>query len=140
MDLGDLKKAVDDGSIDTVLLCIADMEGRLQGKRLTARHFLDAVVDHDAEGCNYLLAVDTDMNTVDGYEMSSWERGYGDFAMRPDLSTLRRLPWNTGPAFLVADLAWNDGSPVVAAPRQILRRQLDRLAEHGFSAKVGTEL
>jgi glutamine synthetase len=75
MKLEDLRKAVDDGSIDTVLLCIADMEGRLQGKRLTARHFLDEVVEHDAEGCNYLLAVDVDMNTVAGYAMSSWERG-----------------------------------------------------------------
>ena len=80
------------------------------------------------------------MNTVDGYEMSSWERGYGDFAMHPDLTTLRRVPWNEGTAMLIADLAWNDGSPVVAAPRQILRRQLERLAEHGFTAQVGTEL
>jgi glutamine synthetase len=80
------------------------------------------------------------MNTVDGYAMSSWDRGYGDFAMRPDLSTLRRVPWNEGTALLVADLVWNDGSPVVAAPRQILRRQLDRLAALGYTAQVGTEL
>ena len=92
MELGDLKKSVDDGSIDTVLLCIADMEGRLQGKRLTAKHFLDDVVEHGAEGCNYLLAVDVDMNTVGGYEMSSWLQGYGDFVMAPDLSTLRGKP------------------------------------------------
>ena len=75
--------------MDTVLLAIADMEGRLQGKRLTAQHFLDVVAEEGAEGCNYLLAVDVDMNTVEGYEMSSWSRGYGDFAMRPDLDTLR---------------------------------------------------
>ena len=104
------------------------------------RFFLDEVLEHGTEGCNYLLAVDTEMNTVDGYEMSSWDRGYGDFAMHPDLTTLRRVPWNEGTALLVADLAWNDGSPVVAAPRQILRRQLERLAEHGFTAHVGTEL
>ena len=79
MKLDDLRKDVKDGEVDTVLLTIADMEGRLQGKRLTAGHFLDEVVEHDAEGCNYLLAVDVDMNTVDGYAMSSWERGYGDF-------------------------------------------------------------
>ena len=86
-------------------------KGRLQGKRFAARFFLDEVLEHGTEGCNYLLAVDTDMNTVDGYAMSSWERGYGDFAMHPDLGTLRRIPWNAGTALLIADLAWNDGSP-----------------------------
>jgi glutamine synthetase len=140
MDLGDLKKSVGDGSIDTVLLCIADMDGRLQGKRLTARHFLDEVVEHDAEGCNYLLAVDVDMNTVDGYEMSSWERGYGDFVFKPDMETLRMVPWHEGTALLMADLAWEDGSDVVASPRQILRKQLARLAERGWTAAAGTEL
>ena len=140
MELGDLKKAVDDGSIDTVLLCIADMEGRLQGKRLTARHFLDEVVEHDAEGCNYLLAVDVDMNTVDGYAMSSWERGYGDFVFKPDMDTLREIPWHPATVLLMADLAWEDGSDVVASPRQILRRQLARLAERGWTAAAGTEL
>lgn len=92
------------------------MQGRLQGKRFAARFFLDEVLHHGTEGCNYLLAVDTEMNTVDGYAMSSWDRGYGDFAMHPDLSTLRRVPWNAGTAMLIADLAWTDGSPVVAAP------------------------
>jgi glutamine synthetase len=140
MTLDDLRKAVDDGSIDTVLLTIADMEGRLQGKRLTARHFLDEVVEHDAEGCNYLLAVDVDMNTVDGYAMSSWERGYGDFVFKPDMDTLREVPWHPGTAHLMADLAWEDGSDVVASPRQILRRQLARLAERGWTAAAGTEL
>src|SRR3954471_20823839 len=140
MDLGDLKKSVDDGSIDTVLLCIADMEGRLQGKRLTARHFLNEVVDHDAEGCNYLLAVDVDMNTVDGYEMSSWERGYGDFELKPDLDTLARTTWLEGTAMCLADIHWHDGTPVAASPRQILRAQLDRLAERGWAAHAGTEL
>ncbi|MFE1799561.1 glutamine synthetase family protein [Streptomyces sp. NPDC059517] len=136
----ELHALVASGEIDTVVLAFPDMQGRLQGKRFAARFFLDDVLQHGTEGCNYLLAVDADMNTVDGYAMSSWERGYGDFAMHPDLSTLRRVPWNEGTALLVADLAWNDGSPVVAAPRQILRRQLERLAEHGFTAQVGTEL
>jgi len=140
MKLEDLRKSVDDGSIDTVLLCIADMEGRLQGKRLTARHFLDEVVEHDAEGCNYLLAVDVDMNTVDGYAMSSWERGYGDFVFKPDTDTLREIQWHPGTALLMADLAWEDGSDVIASPRQILRRQLARLAERGWTAAAGTEL
>ncbi|MET8411461.1 glutamine synthetase family protein [Streptomyces sp. NPDC005195] len=136
----ELRALVAGGEIDTVVLAFPDMQGRLQGKRFAARFFLEEVLEHGTEGCNYLLAVDTEMNTVDGYAMSSWERGYGDFAMHPDPRTLRRVPWNAGTALLIADLAWNDGSPVVAAPRQILRRQLDRLAERGLTAQVGTEL
>lgn len=136
----ELRSLIASGEIDTVVLAFPDMQGRLQGKRFAAQFFLDEVLAHGTEGCNYLLAVDTDMNTVDGYEMSSWDRGYGDFAMHPDLTTLRRIPWNPGSAFLLADLAWNDGTPVVAGPRQILRRQLERLAEHGYTAMVGTEL
>jgi glutamine synthetase len=135
-----LRSAVEDGSIDTVLLAIADMQGRLQGKRLVARYFVDEVLAHGAEACNYLLAVDVEMNTVSGYAMSSWERGYGDFVMRPDLSTLRPLPWLPGTALCMADLAWGDGSDVVASPRQILRRQLGRLAERGWMANAATEL
>src|SRR2546430_13414746 len=115
------------------------MQGRLQGKRMAAQFVLDDVLDgYTVEGCDYLLAVDIDMNTVDGYAMSSWERGYGDFVMRPDLSTLRELPWHEGSALVFADLVWEDGSDVVASPRQILRRQLDRLAERGWGAYVGT--
>ncbi|WP_030754458.1 glutamine synthetase family protein [Streptomyces sp. NRRL F-5135] len=136
----ELRLLVESGEIDTVVLAFPDMQGRLQGKRFAAPFFLADVLEHGTEGCNYLLAVDTDMNTVDGYAMSSWERGYGDFAMRPDLSTLRRVPWHEGTALLLADLAWENGSPVVAAPRQILRRQLERLAAHGYTAHVGTEL
>ena len=140
MTMEDLKKAVADGSVDTVLLAICDMEGRLQGKRLTASHFVETVVEHGAEGCNYLLAVDVDMDTVSGYEMSSWERGYGDFEMKPDLETLRTIPWHPGTVLVMADLGWEDGTDVVASPRQILRRQLDRLAERGLVANAGTEL
>ncbi|MFE0728836.1 glutamine synthetase family protein [Streptomyces antibioticus] len=136
----ELHALVASGEIDTVVLAFPDMQGRLQGKRFAARFFLDEVLRHGTEGCNYLLAVDTEMNTVDGYAMSSWDNGYGDFAMRPDLTTLRRVPWNAGTALVIADLAWNDGAPVVAAPRQVLRRQLERLAEHGLTAQVGTEL
>jgi glutamine synthetase len=138
--LDELRTLFGNGTVDTVLLVIADMEGRLQGKRLTAAHFLEDVAEHGAEGCNYLLAVDVDMNTVDGYAMSSWERGYGDFVMRPDLDTLRPVPWHEGTVMLFADLEWEDGSDVVASPRQILRRQLARLAERGWTAMAGTEL
>ncbi|MFI6508209.1 glutamine synthetase family protein [Streptosporangium sp. NPDC050855] len=140
MDIDELHDEVRAGRIDTVLLAVADMQGRLQGKRLSARYFLEEVLGHASEGCNYLLAVDVDMNTVDGYAMSSWERGYGDFTMKPDLPTLRRVPWQDGTALVMADLLWEDGSDVTASPRQILRRQLDRLAGRGWGAFVGTEL
>ncbi len=140
MNLEELRERADTGEIDTVVLAFCDMQGRLQGKRFTARHFLDEVVEHGAEGCNYLLAVDVEMNTVDGYEMSSWERGYGDFSMRPDLATLRPVPWLEGTAMCLADLLWGDGSGVLASPRQILRRQLGRLAEQGWSSNASTEL
>ncbi len=138
--VGELRDEVAAGRIDTVLLAVADMQGRLQGKRLSARYFLDEVLHHGSEGCNYLLAVDVDMNTVEGYAMSSWDRGYGDFVMKPDLSTLRRVPWQEGTAMLMADLAWEGGADVSASPRQILRAQLARLAERGLCAQVGTEL
>ncbi|MFD9744996.1 glutamine synthetase family protein [[Kitasatospora] papulosa] len=136
----ELRVLVERGEIDTVVLAFPDMQGRLQGKRFAASFFLDEVLEHGTEGCNYLLAVDTDMNTVDGFAMSSWSNGYGDFAMRPDLTTLRPIPWHEGTALVMADLSWEDGSPVAAAPRQILRRQLERLAAHGLTAHVGTEL
>jgi glutamine synthetase len=140
LTLEQLQVEVETERIDTVLIVITDMQGRLQGKRLSARYFLDEVARHGSEGCNYLLAVDVDMNTVDGYAMSSWERGYGDFVMRPDLATLRTMPWHDGSALVFADLAWENGEDVVASPRQILRRQLNRLAERGWGAYVGTEL
>ncbi|MFF4212897.1 glutamine synthetase family protein [Streptomyces sp. NPDC001796] len=140
LGLEELHTLVAAGEIDTVVLAFPDMQGRLQGKRFAARFFLDEVLEHGTEGCNYLLAVDTEMNTVDGYDMSSWDRGYGDFALHPDLGTLRRVPWHEGTAMVIADLAWNDGSPVLAAPRQVLRRQLERLAALGHTAQVGTEL
>ncbi|MYX75676.1 glutamine synthetase family protein [Streptomyces sp. SID3915] len=136
----ELRALVAGGDVDTVVLAFTDMQGRLQGKRFAASFFLDEVLEHGTEGCNYLLAVDTDMNTVDGYAMSSWSNGYGDFAMHADMATLRLIPWHEGTALVMADLAWEDGSPVAAAPRQILRRQLERLAGHGLTAHVGTEL
>jgi glutamine synthetase len=141
MTLEELREAAAAGEVDTVLVCLADMDGRLQGKRMTARHFLDDVVDHGAaEGCNYLLAVDVDMNTVAGYDMASWEGGYGDFEMVPDMATLRPVPWHPATVMVMCDLRWADGRDVVASPRQVLRRQLDRLAERGLVAMAGTEL
>ncbi len=140
MTLDELRSATADGTVDTVLLALVDMQGRLQGKRMAAGFFLDEVVENDAEGCNYLLAVDVDMNTVEGYEMSSWERGYGDFTLKPDLDTLRDVPWQEGTVMCLADVEWDDGTDVAASPRQILRRQIARLAERGWMANVGTEL
>ncbi len=135
-----LRDEITAGRLDTVVVAITDMQGRLQGKRFHAGFFLDEVLEHGTEGCNYLLAVDVDMNTVDGYAMSSWAQGYGDFAMNPDLATLHRVPWQPGTAMVLADLAWLDGTPVPASPRQILRAQLDRLAGLGLTAYTGTEL
>jgi glutamine synthetase len=140
MSLQDLRTQVDAGEVDTVVLGITDMQGRLQGKRLTARHFVDDIAEQGAEGCNYLLAVDVEMNTVEGYAMSSWEGGYGDFVMRPDLATMRPVPWQPGTVIVLADIEWPDGSPVVASPRQVLRKQLDRLAERGWMCNAATEL
>jgi glutamine synthetase len=138
--LDELRGQVASGAVDTVLVGLTDMQGRLQGKRLHAQYFLDVVLEHATEGCNYLLAVDVDMNTVDGYAMSSWSSGYGDLVMQPDLSTLRPIPWQEGTVLVLADLRWEDGSEVVASPRQILARQTARLGAAGMRAYVGTEL
>jgi glutamine synthetase len=135
-----LRNDVDSGIVDTVVLAVTDMQGRLQGKRFHAPYFLNEVATHGTEGCNYLLAVDVDMNTVDGYALSSWERGYGDFAMTPDLATLRRIPWHPGTSLVLADLEWLDGKPVEVSPRRVLQRQLARLRERGLVAYAGTEL
>jgi len=136
----ELESLVADGDIDTVIVAFCDMQGRLTGKRVSARLFVEDVSEHGAECCNYLLAVDVDMNTVDGYAISSWETGYGDMVMTPDFTTLRLLPWLPGTAMVMADLSWTDGQPVTQAPRSILNRQIDRLAEQGLVPYVGTEL
>jgi len=140
LTIDQLRPQIQAGDVDTVLVAVTDMQGRLQGKRLHAQYFLDVVLDHATEGCNYLLAVDVDMNTVEGYAMSSWSSGYGDFVMQPDLSTLRPVPWQPGTVLVLADLQWEDGTPVAASPRQVLTRQTTRLAEAGMTAYVGTEL
>jgi glutamine synthetase len=140
LTLDALTRRVSAGEIDTVIVAFTDMQGRLVGKRLSARLFVEDAASHGAECCNYLLAVDVEMNTVDGYSMSSWERGYGDMAMMPDMSTLRRVPWLPGTAMVTADLQWLDGTPVAQSPRQILAAQMERLKERGLEAFVATEL
>lgn len=140
MTIDALKSGVQDGSIDTVVVAMTDMQGRLTGKRIHGQFFLDEVLKHGTEGCNYLLAVDVDMNTVEGYEMSSWERGYSDFALVPDMSTLRLIDWQPGAVLVLADVAWLDHTDVVASPRQILRKQVKALNDAGMEAMCGTEL
>lgn len=136
----ELVQLVGTADIDTVIVAFTDMQGRLAGKRVAGRFFVDEVAAHGAECCSYLVAVDVDLNTVPGYAMSSWETGYGDMVMTPDLSTLRPVPWLPGTALVIADLAWADGRPVTVSPRAILRRQLDRLAQRELVADVATEL
>src|SRR6187431_2598046 len=136
----DLEQLVAAGEIDTVILAFCDMQGRLTGKRVSARLFVEDVAAHGAECCNYLLAVDVDMNTVDGYAISSWETGYGDMVLKPDFDSLRLIPWLPGSALVMADLTTPDGVGVDVSPRAILKKQIDRLAEKGLVPFVGTEL
>jgi glutamine synthetase len=140
LTLDRLTELVGSGAVDTIVVAFTDMQGRLQGKRIHANFFLDEVVRHGTEACNYLLAVDVDMNTVDGYAISSWEKGYGDFLLHPDFSTLRETPWLDGSVMVQCDVLWLDGSPVAQSPRQILAAQVQAAAELGFVALAGTEL
>ena len=141
LTLAQLRLEIDSGDIDTVVVAFTDMQGRLQGKRLHGRYFLDHVLEQGTEGCNYLLAVDVEMNTVDGYAISSWERGYGDMFFDLDLTTLRRTPGARHSATIQCDLTWLDGSGAVAqAPRSVLKAQVDRAAQLGLAAYCGTEL
>ncbi|MDX6512680.1 MAG: glutamine synthetase [Gaiellaceae bacterium] len=140
MTLDELKQEVEAGTIDTVVAAFTDMQGRLMGKREQAGYFLEESVGHGLEGCNYLLALDMEMDPQPGYAMASWEQGYGDFVMTPDLSTLRRVPWLEGTALVLCDVGWADGSPVVASPRQVLKTQVERARAAGFEPMFGSEL
>jgi len=136
----ELQKLVDSGDIDTVIISFTDIQGRLVGKRMSARLFVEDAIDHGAECCNYLLAVDVENNTVPGYEFSSWEKGYNDMAMIPDMSTLRIVPWIPHTAMVIADLQTTDHVPVPIAPRSLLNAQIDRLKKMDLVPYVGTEL
>jgi glutamine synthetase len=140
LTLEELRHEVESGSIDTVVAAFTDMQGRLLGKREHAEYFLDETAEHGLEGCNYLLALDMDMDPQPGYEMASWERGYGDFHLLPDLDTLRRVPWVEGTALVLCDVAWEDGAPVVASPRQVLKGQVERARAAGLEPMFGSEL
>ena len=136
----ELVQLIKSDDIDTVIVAIADMQGRLQGKRLDARFFLDELLTAPVEGCSYLLASDVDMNTVDGFALTSWERGYGDIAFISDFSSVRRVPWHEKTVLLFADIETIEGEPVAVSPRQILQAQVERLAGRGWIGITGTEL
>ncbi|WP_210527960.1 glutamine synthetase family protein [Rubellimicrobium arenae] len=139
LTLDSLRAAVEAGEIDTVLCCVCDMQGRLMGKRFHARHFLDGGYE-ETHGCNYLLALDVEMATVPGYKSASWEKGYGDFVHKPDLATLRRAPWLPGTAMVMADFLDHHGEPVAHAPRNVLKRQVERARALGLEPMMATEL
>jgi len=140
LTLEELRADVERGAVDTVVVAFTDMQGRLLGKRVHAEHFLEDSAEHGVEGCNYLLALEMEMDPVPGYEIASWERGYGDFSLAPDLATLRRVPWLEATALVLCDVNWLDGSPVAPSPRQVLRRQIERAEALGYTPMVGSEL
>jgi len=130
-----------DESIDTIIVAFTDMQGRLLGKRLHREFFLEEIdAGRPVEGCNYLLALEMEMDPVPGYGIASWEQGYGDFALMPDLATLRRIPWLEATALVLCDVGWHDGSPVGPSPRQVLRAQVERAEALGFTPMFGSEL
>lgn len=140
LSIEDLHALAQAGEIHTVLLGFVDMQGRLQGKRCSAGYFLNDVLGHGSGACNYLLSVNVEMEPQSGYSISSWEQGLGDFLLIPDTTTIRRVGWQPGVAVCFADTHWPDHEPVGPSPRQILRTQLQRLAERGWLANAATEL
>jgi glutamine synthetase len=140
LSLDDLRKEGEAGTIDTVVTAFTDMQGRLFGKRIQIEYFLDEVTGHGVEGCNYLLALDMDMEPLPGYEMANWEDGYGDFGISPDMSTLRRIPWLDRTALVLCDVVNHDGTPVEPSPRQILIAVYERAQKMGFTPYCASEL
>jgi len=140
MDLAQLTAAIESGEVDTVLVAFPDLQGRPVGKRMTGPFFLSHVIENGMEACDYLLAVDVDMDPLPGYHFANWENGYGDVVGRLDLSTITPLPWHPGSVFVMCDLVNHHGDPIDVSPRQILRRQIERLAERGFILNCATEL
>jgi glutamine synthetase len=141
LSFDELRAEVGSGAIDTVVVAFTDMQGRLMGKRLHGEFFVDEIGSgHAVEGCNYLLANEMEMDPVPGYRLASWETGYGDFVLHPDLATLRRIPWLEATALVLCDVAWHDGSPVAPSPRQVLRAQVERAEKLGLTPMFGSEL
>jgi glutamine synthetase len=141
LTIDELRADVETGAVDTVIAAFTDMQGRLMGKRLHAEFFLEELdAGHEVEGCNYLLALEMEMDPVPGYALASWETGYGDFGLQPDLGTLRRIPWHEATALVLCDVQWHDGKPVAPSPRQVLKAQVERCRALGFEPMFGSEL
>lgn len=140
MNFNELKTRIEEGEIDTVIVAVPDVFGRLVGKRFTAPFFLSSVAEHGTHGCNYLLTVNIEMDPMDGFKLANWESGFGDFAMRPDHSSIRALPWQPGAALVICDFMRDSGDYVAEAPRSTLHRQVDRLREQGYVCKIASEL
>jgi glutamine synthetase len=140
MNLLKLKSQVRSGLIDTVIVALPDPFGRLVGKRFRADVFLDSVLKHGTHGCNYLLTVNIEMDPLEGFKVANWEAGFGDFVLRPDLDTLRLIPWQPGAAFVICDHVRNNGALVPENPRSVLRRQLDILRKNGLTCYCASEL
>jgi len=140
LNLAQLKTKLTRGELDTVQVVFPDVFGRLLGKRVTARHFADSILRHGTHACNYLLTVDLEMEPIPGFKLANWESGYGDFALQPDLATLRVIPWQPGSAMVICDLLNDSGKPVAEAPRQVLRRQIERLAGKRLNCMAASEL
>ena len=139
LSFADLKKSVSNGEIDTVLVCMVDMQGRLMGKRFLAQHFVDGAYE-ETHCCNYLLATDLEMATPEGYASTSWESGYGDYVMKPDMDTLRSVPWLEGTVMVLCDVLDHHGAPIPHSPRAVLKKQIAKLADMGFNPVMATEL
>jgi glutamine synthetase len=141
LTIEELREDVASGAVETVIACFTDMQGRLMGKRLDGDFFLaEQAAGHTGEGCNYLLALEMEMDPVPGYAIASWERGYGDFGLVPDLATLRRIPWHEATAMVQCDVTWHDGTPVAPSPRQVLKAQVEKARSLGFEPMFGSEL
>src|SRR5215510_13541356 len=138
MNLQILKNKIKSGAIDTVIVAFPDVFGRLVGKRFTGQFFLDSVARHGTHGCNYLLTVDIEMDPQDGFKLANWEKGFGDFELRPDFDSLRLVPWQPGAALVICNSFHQDGKPVDEAPRSVLRKQLDRLAKNRLTCNVAS--
>jgi glutamine synthetase len=141
LTFSELERLVSVGEIDTVVVAFTDMQGRLMGKRVHGEFFVEETnAGHAVEGCNYLLALDMEMEPASGYALASWEQGFGDFDIAPDPATLRRIPWLEGTALVLGDVLWHDGTPVQPSPRQVLRSQMQRAAALGLTPMMGSEL
>ena len=141
LTLEELRADAATGEVDTVIAAFTDMQGRLMGKRLDAEFFLHELEGgHGSEGCNYLLALEMEMDPVPGYAIASWERGYGDFGLIPDLATLRRIPWHEATVMVQCDVEWHDGTPVAPSPRQVLKAQVEKARALGYEPMFGSEL